>query len=213
MKKFFEEGKIPSEKVERFSAIKHDVGIVGCAMSHIAILKRAKQEGWKSVLILEDDLQWADFDCKYPGLEALVSSRPWDVCMLGGLYLEYKLPKITMAVCTNAYIVKSHYYDTLLNNFETGLRRKTDVKLPMFPIISEGKRIQTRNKIINKRDEFNVDTYWFKLQEKDDWIGVEPMFEQVNTFSDIYNRVVNHQTIDYEYTKQYAYSLKKLMNS
>ena len=212
MKKFFEEGKIPEEKVERFSAIKHDVGIVGCAMSHIAILKRAKEQGWKSVLILEDDLQWADFDSKYLSLETLVSSRSWDVCMLGGLYLEYKLPKITRAFCTNAYIVNSHYYDTLLDNFETGLRRKIDVKLPMIPIISERRKIEAINKIINGRNEFNVDTYWFKLQEKDDWIGVEPMVEQINGFSDIYNDVVDRQKLEYNLILEFSQRMKNLIN-
>ena len=217
MKKFFEEGKIPEEKVERFSAIKHDVGIVGCVMSHISILKKAKEQNWKSVLILEDDLQWTDFDSKYPELKDLVSSQSWDVCMLGGVYLEHNLPKIRMAVCTNAYIVQSHYYDTLLDNFETGLKKKLDVKLTFlrFPVLHHSTKMKMVNDEINSRNQFNVDTYWFKLQEKDNWIAVEPMFEQLTTFSDIFKDFLVHPEKNYVIRQsdlQYFYDLKKVMD-
>jgi glycosyl transferase family 25 len=217
MKKFFEDGKIPAEKVERFSAIKDDIGLVGCAMSHIAILKMAKQENWKRVLILEDDLEWDNFDSRYPELESLVNSQTWDVCMLGGLYIEHQLPKIKMAVCTNAYIVQSHYYDTLLDNFESGLKKKLDVNLnfPMFPILTESTKKKIIKDRISSQNQFNVDTYWFKLQERDNWIGTEPMFQQLNTFSDIYNTFHAHPNKNYIVSgaqMQYFMHLKNLMD-
>ena len=212
MKRFFEEANIPTEKVERFSAIRHSVGIVGCAMGHIAILKRAKQQGWKNVLILEDDLQWIDFETNYKKLEELVSVPNWDVCMLGGLFIKTEDVYVKMGYCTNAYIVNQHYYDAILNNFETGLQKKTSVNLPRFPVLTLQQKQETVRKIIDSRNEFNVDTYWFKLQEKDNWIGmIPPMCDQVSTYSDIYNKIVVHQTVDVPALTRYGYYLRKLM--
>jgi GR25 family glycosyltransferase involved in LPS biosynthesis len=195
MTKLFETGGIPPEKVERFSAIRHPVGIVGCAMSHIGILKRAKQQGWKSVLIFEDDMQWIDFEQNYKKLEELVK-QPYDVCMIGGCYLETTPPKVHMAVCTNAYIVKSHYYDTLLENFESGLRKKLDKNPPRIWAKTE-KSTKDYYDRVNVDTEHGIDIYWFKLQLKDNWVGVMPaMCDQAPTYSDIYNTVVVHQDFD-----------------
>ena len=214
MQKLFEEGKIPSEKIERFSAIKHDVGIVGCAMGHISILKRAKQQRWKNVLILEDDLCWTNFEENYKKLEDLVS-KSFDVCMLGGLYLDFEDPKIKVAVCTNAYIVSSHYYHTLLDNFETGLRMKLDKKVSAFPIRSLSEKRKQYNNIVDKDNRYNVDVYWIKLQLKDNWIGIiEPMIEQVECYSDIYNKVLDRRNLDKEiYIRNIVNPMKYLIEN
>lgn len=194
MNHFFQDAKIPLEKVERFSAIRHSIGIVGCAMGHIEILKKAKREGWKSVLILEDDMRCVDIDTNYPKLEQLVNSQSWDVCMLTGLYMESSPPKVNIAFCTNAYIVKSHYYDTLLDNFETGLRKKLET--PLFLGFRRYAK-EKRESYINKRNQYNVDVYWFKLQMRDNWIAMfPPMCEQLNTYSDIYNKPVDHNDVN-----------------
>ena len=46
------------DKYERFSAIPDEFGIVGCTKSHQAVLKLAKQRGYKNVLIFEDDFEF-----------------------------------------------------------------------------------------------------------------------------------------------------------
>src|SRR3990172_10356543 len=43
---------------QRFPAIKTAVGCVGCTQSHLQILKNAKQNNYKNVLILEDDFMF-----------------------------------------------------------------------------------------------------------------------------------------------------------
>jgi hypothetical protein len=188
MQKLFDEGKIPSEKIERFSAIKHDIGIIGCAMGHISILKFAKAYNWKNVLILEDDLCWTNFEENYKKLEQLVS-KPFDVCMLGGLYLEFEDTKINAALCTNAYIVSSHYYDTLLANFEYGLKMKLEKPRIVGPLYSSEQKKTHYNNLVNQDNIHNVDVYWMKLQMKDNWIGVS-MIDQVDCYSDIYNKTM-----------------------
>lgn len=199
MNTFFKDGQIPTDKIERFSAIRHTLGIIGCAMGHIQILKKAKREGWKSVLILEDDLQWVKFEENYKKLEELVSTPNWDVCMLGGLYMETTPPKIHVAFCTNAYIVQSHYYDTLLENFETGLYKKLNKQKAIGPLGWNKKRQQKLyNKLVDTDNFHNIDVYWFKLQLKDNWIGViEPMIEQIPSYSDIYQKMLDRTYYDY----------------
>jgi glycosyl transferase family 25 len=193
MNHFFQEAGIPLEKTERFSAIRHAVGIVGCAMGHIEILKKAKREGWKSVLILEDDMKWVPDS--YTRIEKLVTETPnWDVCMLTGLYMESTPPKVQIAFCTNAYIVKQHYYDTLLNNFETGLTNKLNIRPSGFlSILRDPRSEKMKNMMIDGRNQYNVDVYWFKLQMRDNWIAMfPPACDQLETYSDIYNSVKKH---------------------
>ena len=61
MSKFFQNTKIPLEKVVRFSGIKKKYGPRGCLESHTSILELAKENGWKNILILEDDLEIFNF--------------------------------------------------------------------------------------------------------------------------------------------------------
>ena len=65
MSKFFEQGKIPLEKVVRFPAIKRPNAPLGCLESHTAVLRISKKNGWKNILVLEDDLVWSNFDEGY----------------------------------------------------------------------------------------------------------------------------------------------------
>jgi glycosyl transferase family 25 len=190
MKKLFEDGKIPEEKVLRFSAIKHEYGIIGTALSHIGVLKLAKEQGYKRILILEDDMEWVDFETNYAKLEELVSNNSWDVCMISGLYLKTTPPKINMALWTNGYIVQSHYYDALINNYERGVYLKLNQKLPQTCIVNRKQKLYD---MICKDDFHNIDTYWVKLQDKDNWIGVIPkMLKQQASWSDITNQNVDH---------------------
>jgi glycosyl transferase family 25 len=45
-------------KVERFGAIKCDIGGIGCTLSHIEVLKNARQHGYGYVIVFEDDLNF-----------------------------------------------------------------------------------------------------------------------------------------------------------
>lgn len=71
------------EKVERFPAVEHMVGSVGCYISHLEIMRRALRENL-NILILEDDVTFLR-----DGIEALPSAVeelkkvPWDAFFLG----------------------------------------------------------------------------------------------------------------------------------
>ena len=175
MEKFLRDGRIPEDKVLRFSATKHEVGPVGAYMSHIAVLKLAKTNSWKRVLILEDDVMWKNFDSDYDRLCKLIETPGWDVCMLGGVYIDTSPPRINASFSGYSYIVQSHYYDTLLDNMEEGLRKRFEFANGMQRISFRPKNnIEYFHRL--KNNWYALDVYWMKLQMRDNWIGmIEPM--------------------------------------
>ena len=48
--------------VNRFPAVSHAIGVKGCGLSHLNIIKEAKKKGLDSVFVFEDDLEFVDFD-------------------------------------------------------------------------------------------------------------------------------------------------------
>ena len=187
MSKFFEKGQIPLDKVVRFSAIKHKRGGLGCLQSHTEVLRIAKKEGWKNVLILEDDLEWTDeFEQGYKKLEELVKLPKWDVIMIVGAYLKYDFPRIFKSCNAGGYLVNSEFYDTLLKNREDAIKHS---------IIGLGFNFH------NTRT--NADVYWCKLMPISNWYGIYPCIcRQVDGYSDILKRVVESSKVVGIYTRE-----------
>ena len=168
IKTFFEKGHIPLEKIQRVPGIRRTKGCLGCLESHTRALQIAKENGWKNVLILEDDLEWLEFEKGYEELQKLMSLPKWDVIQLVGWYVKYDFPRIYSTANAGAYLVNGSYYDTLLANRLDSLRHmKSFHMLYKSPI------------------PYTADVYWNKLAEKDHWYGLYPcMCRQVNTYSD-----------------------------
>ena len=168
--------KLGIKKPNRFNAITHEIPLVGCALSHIACLEKAKELGWDYVIVFEDDL-------KIEGKNLLLSKfnkymkMDFDVLYLGCWnYLppekiKNDLAKVVRAVCNHAYIVKEHYYDTFLQNLKEGIEWKLKEDI---------------------RDN-NIDEYHYKLQEKDNWYCITPIhITQRDGWSDNFNEVRNY---------------------
>ncbi len=168
--------KLGIKKPNRFNAITHEIPLVGCALSHIACLEKAKELGWDYVIVFEDDL-------KIEGKNSLLSKfnkymkMDFDVLYLGCWnYLPPEkinndLAKVVRAVCNHAYIVKQHYYDTFLQNLKEGIEWKLKEDI---------------------RDN-NIDEYHYKLQEKDNWYCITPIhITQRDGWSDNFNEVRNY---------------------
>jgi GR25 family glycosyltransferase involved in LPS biosynthesis len=169
MSKFFEEGQIPLEKVVRFPAIKRSHGALGCLESHTEVLKLAKKEGWKNILILEDDMEWIQFKEGYSRLVEFTKLPDWNVILLVGWYYEYKFPRIYFSNNSGAYLVNQAYRDTLLKNREVSLHK-----------LKHGVGFNYKN------SKYNSDVYWCELMKKDVWYGLHPCIcRQVDGFSDI----------------------------
>lgn len=98
-------------QVERFPAIKHYRGHIGCNKSHLAVLRAAEARG-EGVVVWEDDAGWNDVDHEavrtVPRLRALLA-REYDVILL-------------CASGSAAYIVAPHYVRTLAANLAEGTR-------------------------------------------------------------------------------------------
>lgn len=145
---------VPIEKVLRFSAIKEDWGAIGCTKSHIACIRLAIENGWKNICILEDDATFQNKETGEP-LLGFVIQNPYDMIVLGGSFIQwdpatYRLSSIQT---TTAYIVASHYYGTLLVNFEEGLSSLL---------------------ISGDYGQYAIDQYWKRLILCDCWFVIYP---------------------------------------
>ena len=105
----------------RLSASLHKYPFVGCVLSHIRALQLAIAENWESVLIMEDDMQWNNFDKNFSLLTELMKNS-FDVIVLGGILVSHNPETHKLYKCnsTGAYVVNRNYYQTLLNNFGEG---------------------------------------------------------------------------------------------
>lgn len=117
-------------KAERFNAIKCSLGIAGCGYSHLAVLKLAKERGYKNVLIFEDDFAFlVDKETFEKELETFFKEiKEFDVCMLS--YSLVKSEPVTNISCVNkvieaqtasGYIVNSRFYDSLIKLYEEAI--------------------------------------------------------------------------------------------
>jgi glycosyl transferase family 25 len=178
---------IPSDKIVRFSAFYTSAGgAVGCSLSHIQALTIAKKNNWKNCLILEDDFNFID-DTEF--IDKIIehfftSFKEWDVLNLArGYYQHFSntnskyIQKIYDVSVAAAYIVNSHFYDTLLQNFHEGcehLLREPD-----------------------KDKLYCVDRYWNKLQRVSNWYITNPSIGyQRSGMSSITNTTCDNMQFD-----------------
>lgn len=125
-----------TELIERFSAIRPENGDgrLGCILSHLSIVKKAKENGWKSVLIIEDDCLFLNQEAIDKSIEQLFN-RDWSIYYLG--YNSHKplskedshLLKITNCFSTHAIAYHESFYDSFINSFEKGEIKTLDVWL------------------------------------------------------------------------------------
>ncbi|WP_414625212.1 glycosyltransferase family 25 protein [Calothrix sp. CCY 0018] len=127
-----------SGKVELFPAIKpensepfYSIGCKGCFLSHLNVLKQAKMQGLKNVLIVEDDLEIAEYFQQYEDviLAELIQTN-WDIVHFG--YCDSPEKDVSLPIFqsfsgeiigTQFYAVHEKVYDQLINFFEVLLQR------------------------------------------------------------------------------------------
>jgi glycosyl transferase family 25 len=113
---------------ERFNAINHTSGIVGCGFSHLAVLKQAEENQWENLLILEDDFQFlVPKETLNQQLQAFWDLNiPWDVIMLS-YNLSTSTPyndligRVTDAQTASGYLVNRHFYPKLINTLSQAI--------------------------------------------------------------------------------------------
>ena len=97
---------IKPNKINRFDAISHEVGLIGCVLSHIAVLEKAKELGWNYCIIFEDDIQISSKKKVIEKFNKYIN-YDYDVLYLGcwnvkrPIPIENDLSRVVKAWCTN----------------------------------------------------------------------------------------------------------------
>ena len=162
-------------KPNRFDAIKKDIGIIGCAYSHLNCIYEAKKNNWPYVCIFEDDITIINEDLLIDKVTKLITKN-FDVLMLSGNnfkpYIEYNdYIKVSKCYTTSAYIIKNNYYDKWINNLNEGINLLE----------------KTNNRI------YSLDVYNHQLQREDNWWLIIPICcYQKPDYSNIENKDVDY---------------------
>jgi hypothetical protein len=122
-----EMGRLGIEGVERFEAIRHENGLLGCGLSHAECLRQMIAGSWDSMMVCEDDARFLvnrraldvmldDFlDDPKAEVACLAyyvwASRPHDSLFLRGLRIQ----------TTACYVVKATIAEELLEVWEAGI--------------------------------------------------------------------------------------------
>ena len=179
---------------ERVSAIKMKDGAVGCTLSHIRCLEIAKSNGWPHVFICEDDILFLNPDLVKSNIEKFSANQNinWDVLIIGGnncppyKRIEPYCIQVFNNQTTTGYIVKSHYYDTLIANFKESASR-----LMREP---------------HNRRLYALDIYWKQLQQSGNWYMITPpTVIQVEDYSNIEDRRVNYGKLMLDLDKKWLF--------
>ena len=167
-------------KYSRFPAIEKADGRLGCSMSHLKITTMAREMDLPYVCVVEDDILFTDPEFYKRQLKKYLSSDPeFDVLMLAGNTkkiekISENIARVYRSHCTIGYIVKRHYYDSLISNFESG--------------------ISGLSKTFDS--QFCVDVHWWSLQEKDNWFMIIPRtVSHLPGYSDVDKREVDHDHV------------------
>jgi glycosyl transferase family 25 len=155
-------------KYERFDAIEYPTqGNVGCSLSHLAVLKLAKERGYKNILILEDDFTFIVSKNEFENtLKSFFDNNiEYNVCMFYYDQEAELLPNIEFPIVnrikqsnsTVGYLVNNNYYDILIKTIENSIP-----------------------KLIETKEHWNyaIDTCWRELQKKDMWYGFCPIISK-----------------------------------
>ena len=169
-------------------------GRVGFTLSHIKCLEMAIKENFDHIFICEDDITFTRPNKFTNNLNMFLNNNKInrDVCIIAGNMvppyqkMEKYCVKISRCQTTTGYIVKNHYFKTLLQNYKEGLE-----KLLREP---------------NKHREYAIDKYWFNLQLKDNWVFIiPPTVVQKEGYSDIEGKNINYANLMLDMEKKWLF--------
>jgi len=165
----------------RFNAIRMENGAIGCSMSHLKCLEIALENDWEHVLIVEDDILFLNTNVFVTQFNKFMERHhaDFDVLLLGGnnnppyYRIDDCCVKVTKCFTTTGYLVKNHYFKTMITNIREGIS-----KLSAEP---------------NKHYMYAIDVYWLNLQTVDRWFLCTPLTViQREDYSDIQKKSVNY---------------------
>jgi glycosyl transferase family 25 len=168
---------------QRFKAIKLTNGALGCSMSHLKIIETAKENNWEHILIVEDDIKFLNPNLFISQFNKFLETRElessFDVALIAGnnmppfTEIDDTCVKVTRCQTTTGYLVKNHYFDTMIHNYRKGIE-----KLMKNP---------------DEHKSYALDKYWFHIQEKHNWYLIIPLsVVQRPDYSDIEKRATDY---------------------
>ena len=180
----FKDGILES-RIERFPAIKHDHGLLGCSMSHLEVIKKAKADGARYVLVFEDDFEFIvsreTFENNIIKLFEQVANCSLDFKVVMLAYNTNNRAEIAnndildsstdVQTCAG-YLVNSAYYDELIQCWEEGVRLYQETW---------------------KDWVYGCDQYWKKLQNEKWFIFKTRIGKQCAGFSDCGKRFIDYK--------------------
>jgi CubicO group peptidase (beta-lactamase class C family) len=112
----------------------------------------------------------------------LSTHKSWDTILVAGNNIPPYQPiddtciRVFTCQTTTGYLVNGHYFDTLIENIKTGIK-----KLMRFP---------------DRHILYAIDKYWFQLQKEDKWYLIIPLsVTQREDYSDIEKRATNYSHV------------------
>lgn len=174
----------PNEKIHRIDAVRHQIGALGCGLSHIKTLEMIQSHPeWRRVLVLEDDFTFkksVSNETIHWSIKELLDHDPdrTDMCLLSYNPSFFQcepvdgkpwLVRVLYSQTTSSYLISQHYVPTLLQNMR------------------ESTSDMARN---GRRHENCIDIHWSLLQPQGRWVAIQPAIGyQYENFSDIEERV------------------------
>jgi glycosyl transferase family 25 len=176
---------IPQEKIERFEAVEHEKGMLGCAMSHLEIMKKFRDSTDKVWCIFEDDhyfTQSREVCDDY--VKNFMENENFDVFLgctarLRGNYVEGgKFIRAYKSNSTSFYIVKKNIVEALIASHKQAIRTM-------------------RKNINNRKSGTAIDVMWFNLMNVFFFIAPDCKIlgAQLLGYSDILNKNKNYSNI------------------
>lgn len=159
-------------QAERFPAISHSMPAIGCGLSHLEVLKMARNRGYDSVCIFEDDFE---FLVSKEKMQSILNSIPedFDVVMLSYYLIETEsydalFGRVKAATTASGYIVNRRMYDRLIENLEYAMKMLIkEMSTMLLPI-------------------YSCDQYWKVLQPSSKWLySIERVGHQRPSYSDL----------------------------
>jgi glycosyl transferase family 25 len=166
-------------KYNRFNAIRNDFGIVGCTASHLEVIKLAKTQKLKNVLIFEDDFQLlVSVEEFWDKMNTFFKKKiDYDVLMLSynmNISEEHDddLLKVFEAQTASGYLVNEKMYDKLISLWEFAL-----------PLLES-----TRQHWIYANDQI-----WKTLQPENTWLAFKVRLgKQRASYSNLANTFMDY---------------------
>jgi glycosyl transferase family 25 len=140
---------------ERFTAIENKPEMLGCCKSHIEVLKMARKNNWKNVLILEDDFEFiiSKTELNFILNEFFENYKTFDVVMLSynvikGERINSLISKAIEVQTASGYLVNNKIYDELIDVLSNGYDNLEKT---------------------HKHWLYMNDVSWYNLQQKSEW--------------------------------------------